>query len=68
MNNVNCYIIKGVNKNGKEYKCIQFSVLTDVGEYRSPLIFPSALEMSILEKTLNNFKGIYSNDGNSNQL
>lgn len=68
MNNVNCNIIKGINKKGHQYKAIQFTILTEGGLYKTELIFPSALEMSLIEKTLNNLNGIYSNDPDSNQL
>lgn len=68
MNNVNCNIITGINKKGNQYKAIQFTILTEGGLYKTGLIFPTSLEMSLIEKTLNNLNGIYTNDPVANQL
>lgn len=63
MNNqpIICDIIKGTNKNGNPYEALQFSIITEVGAYKTQLIFPSQLEMSVIKKALStNAKEIYS--------
>lgn len=63
MNNdtIICDIIKGTNKNGNSYEALQFSIVTEVGLYKTGLIFPSPLELSIIKKALSSrAKEIYS--------
>ena len=67
MNNniVNAEIVQGVSQNtGKPYKFLTFSVLTSQGVYKTKPIFPTELEMSLIEKALNKFNNIYSEDEN----
>lgn len=59
MNNVNCNIVKGTNKNGQPYKALQFSIMTSQGEYKTGLIFPTNLEIALIEQAISPVKGIY---------
>lgn len=44
-------IKKGVNKKGNSYKFLQFKIKTPSGVYTSGPIFPTPLEMSILDNS-----------------
>lgn len=67
-NNVSAKIVNGTSKSGNAYTGIQFSILTSQGEYKSPLVFPTNLEIKLISDAINPMKGIYSNDENSNSL
>lgn len=58
-NNVNAKIVTGTTKNGKEYTAVQFFILTSQGEYKSPLCFPSNLEINLIKNALSPIQGIY---------
>lgn len=60
MQNVKCEIIKGTNKNGQPYKALQFSIMTSQGEYKTGLIFPSNLEIALIEKAISPIQDIYA--------
>lgn len=47
-------IKKGVNKKGNPYKFLQFKIKTPAGVYTSDPIFPTPLEMSILDNSSDN--------------
>lgn len=49
---ISAEIIEGTTKNGHPYKAVQFSIMTDEGEYRSPLCFPTPLEVNLVEKAI----------------
>lgn len=57
-NNVNAYIIDGINKNGKPYTALQFGVMTSQGEYKTQLIFPSSLEINLIKQALRPNSGV----------
>ena len=60
-NPIICDIIKGINKKGNPYEALQFSIVTEVGTWKTGLIFPSPLELSIIKKALSTrAKEIYS--------
>lgn len=62
---VRAEIVSGVSqKNGKPFKAIQFFVNTSQGEYQSPLCFPTPLEISLIEKSINKFNSIFSDEEN----
>lgn len=55
MNNKNIIVnvVNGIGKSsGKKYKAIQLEIKTSAGVWKAPLIFPTPLEMSVLEKSL----------------
>lgn len=58
-NRVSACIIEGTNKNGKSYKALQFIIHTDVGDYKSGLIFPSPFEWVAIEKCISKVGEIY---------
>lgn len=58
-NNISANIINGTTKNGQPYKAVQFSIMTSQGEYKSPLCFPTSLEMSLVEKALSPMQAVY---------
>lgn len=58
-NNVRANIVTGTSKNGNNYTAVQFSIMTSQGEYRTPLIFPTNLEINLIKEALNPVKGIY---------
>lgn len=58
--NAYCEIVKGQSKNsGNNYTAIQFTLPTQAGDFKSPLIFPTTLEMSIIEKALSPIGDLY---------
>lgn len=57
-------VVSGVTKSGKPYKAVQFFIMTSQGEYASPLCFPSSLEVNLIEKSINKFNSIYSDEEN----
>lgn len=65
MKNVNAKIINGISKKGSPYKAVQFEVMTSEGVYKSPLCFPSSLEIALVEKAINSFNDIYSDNGDT---
>lgn len=64
-NNVKAEIIKGTSKNGNAYTGIQFSIMTSQGEYKSPLIFPTNLEIKLISDAINPMRPVYSEDTSS---
>lgn len=50
---VGAEIIEGTSKNGKPFKAVQFYINTAMGEYKSPLCFPTSLEISLVEDAIN---------------
>lgn len=58
-NNVNAEIITGQSKNGNNYTAVQFSIMTSQGEYKTPLIFPTSLEINLIKQALNPMGSIY---------
>lgn len=56
-------IVNGVSKDGRPYKAVDFHITTASGVYTSRA-FPTSLEVGIIEKALNNFNSVYSNNDN----
>lgn len=59
-------IINGNSKNGNVYTALQFSIMTSQGEYKTPLIFPTNLELNLIKDALNPMQPIYG-DTSPNQ-
>lgn len=57
--NVNAQIVTGTSKSGNHYTAVQFSIMTSQGEYRTPLIFPTNLEINLIKEALSPVQGIY---------
>lgn len=69
MKNVSAKIITGVsNKTGKEFKAIQFEVLTSQGVFKSPLCFPTELERNLVFNAINPMNGIYGTEDTSSSF
>lgn len=62
-------VITGKTKKGDEFKALKFIIKTPLGNYESGLNFPTPMELSIIERYLNNdgvkdkVGAIYSNEG-----
>lgn len=62
-------IISGKSKKGEDFKALKFIVKTPLGNYESGLNFPTPMELSIIERYINNdtvregIEAVYSNNG-----
>lgn len=60
MNNIKAeFVTLTSKKTGKQFEALQFTVLTDGGEYKSGLSFPSNLEKDLIKKAINPMREIY---------
>ena len=67
MNNniVNAEITQGISQTtGRPYKYLTFTIETSQGTYKTRPIYPTILEMALIEKALNKFNAIFSEDEN----
>lgn len=68
MKNVSAKIITGTGKSGKEFKAVQFEVLTSQGIFKSGLCFPTELERNLVFEAINPMKGIYGTEDTSSEF
>lgn len=63
-NNVTASIVSGVSKNGNKFKGVEFCILTSQGPYTCR-VFPSSLEIGLIEQAISPVKDIYGSQGNT---
>lgn len=65
MNNIRAEIVNGKYKDGNSWTGVVFYVMTEAGEYKSQVSFPTNLELELVKKAISPVKAIYGSD---NQL
>lgn len=65
MKNVLAEIKQGISqKTGNPYKCVVFKVQTSQGVYETKPIYPTSLELSLVEKAISPIGGFYDDEEN----